>query len=145
MSDPFSTSNDPFMEGAGGYPGIKFETIGDSCTGVVTTVKEKVDTKPDGTVNKWDNGDPKTVYVFELDTDGTDDGMRSLWVRGNMIKAIREATTAAGFKTVIGTKITVQHHALGDPKPGRNPAKLFRAKVESAPARQTVAAGEEPW
>lgn len=147
MSDPFSTPNDPFMEGAGGAQAFTFANIGDSITGVVTGVKEKHDSKPDGTLVFWPNGDPKKVYVFELDTDGTDDGTRSVWVRGHMVKAVREAVTTAGFKTVIGTKLTIQHHGLGEATvKGHHPAKLFRAKCESAPARATVpAGGEEPW
>jgi hypothetical protein len=143
MSDPFQTPADPFMDGAGGAPAIKFTDIGDTCTGVVTGVKERIDTAPDGTPKAWPNGDPMKVYVFELDTD---EGERSLWVRGNMIKAVREAVTAAGFRTVVGTKLTVQHHALGEAKKGFSPAKLYRVKAETAPARATAAAaGDEPW
>jgi hypothetical protein len=144
--DPFQEQDDPFMEGSGKAPAVTFVNVGDTVTGVVLRNKKEKDTKPDGTPALWDNGDQKFVYIFTLDTD---EGERSLWVRGHMVKAIREAVNAGGFRTVIGTKLTVQHTGLGEPKKGFSPAKLFRAKVEAAPARVTASAalapGEEPW
>ena len=61
-----------------------------------------------------------------------------LATRGQMVSAIREAAKTAGLSTVIGSKLTIQHHALGEAKKGFSPAKLYRAKFEAAPAR-TVA------
>jgi hypothetical protein len=147
MSDPFTAPADPFMDGAGNAAAFKFNAIGDEIVGVVTAVKEQNDTKPDGTPVYWPSGDPKKVYVFTLDTDA---GEQALWVRGNMVKAVREAVTTAGLNTVLGAKLTIKHHALGDVvTKGHNPAKLFKAKAEPAPARAAAGgplpAGEEPW
>jgi hypothetical protein len=147
MSDPFTTPADPFMDGAGNAAAFKFNAIGDEIVGVVTAVKEQNDTKPDGTPVYWPSGDPKKVYVFTLDTDN---GEQALWVRGNMVKAVREAVTTAGLNTVVGARLTIKHHALGDVvTKGHNPAKLFKAKAEPAPARTAASAalapGEEPW
>lgn len=147
MSDPFSNHSDPFMDNLGGSssPSVSFPEIGASVTGVVNKVDERADTFPDGTPKTWPSGDPMNVYVFNLTTD---DGDVSLWVRGNMVTAIREASRAAGITTVIGQQLTVQHHALGEKKPGKFPAKLFRAKFEPAPvraARAAVSAADESW
>jgi hypothetical protein len=145
MSDPFSNQEDPFMAGGGGgAPVATFEAIGDTVTGVVTAVDQRTDILPDGTAKTWPDGKPMAVFVFTLDTD---DGERRLFVRGNMVTAIREAASAAGFRTVIGQQITVKHHALGEKKPGKFPAKLYKAKVEPAPpkAAKPAAPVEEPW
>lgn len=147
MSDPFSNNSDPFMDGAGGAsnPSVSFPDIGASVTGVVTKVDQRDDTKPDGTVKTWPDGKPMAVFIFTLDTD---DGPVSLWVRGNMVTAVREASRAAGLATVIGSQLTVQHHALGEERKGYARAKLFRAKFEPAPVRGAAAAAsavEEPW
>lgn len=137
-TDTFTT--DPFMAASGGgHPAIKFE-LNDTVTGIVTDISEKNDTKPDGTVNVWANGEPVKMWIFTLDVDGE---LRSLFVRGNMVKAIREAAAAAGVPSMVGQKLTVQHHALGDTKPGKSPAKLYRAKVEAAAPKPAVAAA--PW
>lgn len=148
MSDPFSNISDPFMDGGGSSnPSVSFPDIGASVTGVVTTVDQRDDTKPDGTVKTWPDGKAMSVFIFTLDTD---DGPVSLWVRGNMVTAVREASRAAGLATVIGSQLTVQHHALGEERKGFARAKLFRAKFEPAPVRASAAASaasavEEPW
>jgi hypothetical protein len=150
MSDPFSNNNsDPFMDGGGGLsnPNVSFGEIGASVTGVVTKVDQRDDTKPDGTVKTWPDGKPMAVFIFTLDTA---DGPVSLWVRGNMVTAVREASRAAGLGTVIGSQLTVQHHALGEERKGFARAKLFRAKFEPATVKAAVATtaasvAEEPW
>lgn len=140
MTD-FVQQSDPFTASAGGsLEGLKFPEIGHSETGVVVAVDERDDTGIDGEAKTWPDGRPKRVWIFTLQqADGVE---RALWVRGNLVKAIREAVAEAGVATVIGATLSVQHHALGDKKPGLNPAKLFRAKLEP-PAPPTVAA--KPW
>lgn len=147
MSDPLNTEHDPLMEGAGGPPGVKFEALGDSVTGVVLSMRERDDIDMDtNEVKTWPNGDPIKVYAAVLDVDGTEDGQRTLWIRGNMVKAVREAVTKAGVKSSIGHKLTVQHHEVGVPtRKGFNAPKLYRAKLELVIKPQTAAAAEEPW
>ncbi len=148
MSDPFSNhADDPFLgDGGGGAPVFKFVEIGDTISGVVTKIEQRTDMSPDGVAKTWPDGRPMAVFIFHLDTD---DGERRLFVRGNMVSAIKEA--AAGRST-IGKQLTVKHHDLGDKKPGKYPAKLYKAKVEDAPARTTkpapapaAAAGGDDW
>lgn len=143
MTDTFSNT-DPFTAanaGGGGGAAIKFAEVGDEVTGIVREVSERNDTDIAGNVKTWPSGDPVKMWVFTLDVDGEH---RSLFVRGNMVKAIREATTAAGVPTLIGQRLTVKHHALGDKRPGMTQAKLFKAKIEPAPAAVTSPA-DEPW
>ena len=129
MTNPFDQT-DPFTaSGGSGAPAVTFPEIGATFTGVVTKVDELVDKKPDGTINTWDDGKPKKVFVFTC-TDDADGEERSLWVRGNMVKAIREAVATAGVPTVIGNKIKVKHHALGEAKKGFHAPKLYQAKIE---------------
>ena len=119
--------SDVFMSTGG--PAIKFEEPGEVHSITVRKVDEKVDTDPaDGKVKTWPNGDPKNVFVFSGEDDGGDPA--SLWVRGNMVKAIRDATKEAGLGTVIDTKVTIKFTGLAEAKKGLHPAKLFKAKVE---------------
>jgi len=134
--------NDPFAAGSGsGSPVVKFAAVGDSVTGVVKSVEQQQDAQPDGTLKTWPDGKPMSVYVFTLEVDGEE---QRLFVRGNMVTAIREA---AGSKSTIGHRLTVKHHDLGEPKRGFSPAKLFKARVEwlTAPAAPAAAVEEEVW
>ena len=147
MTDPFTTQSDPFLgDGGGGAPVLTFDTVGVTHVGVVTAVEQRTDTLPDGTAKTWPDGKPMAVFVFTLDTA---DGERRLFVRGNMVTAIRQAATAAGLKTVVGSELSIQHHDLGEKKPGKFPAKLYRAKLGPAPAKApkptATAAADEAW
>lgn len=146
MPDTFTTPPaDPFMEG-GNAPGLKFPEVGDIRTITVRKVSEQIDTEPDGTPRTWPSGQPKMVYVFNGESDGE---AASLWVRGNLVTAIREAVKAAGLKTVVDTKVTVKRLADGTPPSrGMNAPKLYAAKVEPvAPlaAADPFANDEEPF
>jgi hypothetical protein len=136
MSD-FTTATDAFTAQGSSNPSLKFAAIGDTHAGIVTEVVERNDAEPDGTLRTWPDGNPKRVYVFTLEDNGD---KSSLWVRGAMVSAIREAVKTAGVSTLIGTKLTVQHHALGEAKKGLNAPKLYRARVETvtAPAIDTT-------
>ena len=128
MTNPFDQT-DPFTaSGGSGAPAVTFPEIGATFTGVVTKVDELPDKDPQGVIKTWDDGNPKKVFVFTC-TDDTGE-QRSLWVRGNMVKAIREAVATAGVPTVIGNKIKVKHHALGEAKKGFAAPKLYQAKIE---------------
>jgi hypothetical protein len=139
-----TTTTDPFMTGGG--PAIKFATVGEVHAIVVRKVTEKIDTDfVTGEIKTWPNNDPKKVWVFE----GEDEAGEpvSLWVRGNMVKTIKEATTAAGLKTVIDTKVTVKYDGDGVATKG-NPPKLYKAKVEkvaSAPVDDRFSNQEDPF
>ena len=107
-------SHDPFQEGGDSLPGIKFTDVGDKATGQILAMRQVVDKDINGVVRKWSNGDDRMVWVFDLDTTGDGVADSSLWVRGNMYTAIREALKDAGIPTV-GAMIQVTHYALGTP------------------------------
>lgn len=143
MSDNWDQSgaSDDFMDV--GLPACTFGAIGVVHGGTITRVQKRPDTDMNGEVRTWPDGRAKDVYVFELD------GVKALWVRGNMVKAIREALGAAHLQAT-GTRIEVKHYAVGTPpKPGLNPPKLFMCRVlrpgdapdpnaEPAPAAQQL-------
>lgn len=145
MSDDWNDTpqggDDGFMGGES-YPALKYTTIGDTYEGRVVNIKKKQDQDYDtGDPITWPNGDPKYVWLFEIEQ--TNGEIGTVWVRGNAIKAIREAVKEAGSGNPIGWWLKLQHHALGEPgvsKTGKklNPAKLFRAKLTPAPARTTT-------
>ena len=121
-------SNDEFLAGGSSAPAIKFTEPGDIAKGIITNVKKMEDRDiVTGDVKTWPNGDPKHVFVFTLNTD---DGERSLWVRGNMVSAIREAAKTAGINQMVGATIAVEFTGLGEAKKGMHPAKLFRAQMK---------------
>jgi len=127
------TSQDPFLDGGDSLPGFKFANVGDKLTGQIIEARQVPDRDLEGNVRKWDNGDERTVWVFDVDTDSDGTADHSLWVRGNMFTVIREALREAGVGTV-GASIQVTHHALGEPpKKGYHPPKLFTAKAKAGP------------
>lgn len=121
--------SDEFLTGGGAsLPAVKFTNPGDTAKGVVTEVKKLEDRDPTGTPKTWPDGKPKFVFVFNLDTE---DGAQALWVRGNMVKAIREAAQAAGVTTMVGSTLAVQFTGLGEATTkGYQPPKLFKAQVK---------------
>lgn len=125
---------DEFMGGGSqSLPAFKFAAVGDTVSGQILDGTKLEDRRPDGTTVTWDDGSPKFVWVFQLDTTGDGVADTSLWVRGNMVKALKEAMSAAGLKPSDRPKITVKHHELGETRKGYSPAKLYKAKVEPAP------------
>ncbi len=126
-----NTDQEDFM---GGGDSLKFESIGDMHEGTLLSISSQSDTDPQGKVKTWDDGSPKKVFKWVLETES---GPATMWVRGNMVKVLREACAKAGAKKqadLIGSKVQVKHHALGEAKKGFHPAKLFQAKVTLAPA-----------
>jgi len=133
---------DEFMESTSGgpkLPALKFAKVGDTHTGVVTEVTKLQDKDPTGNVKTYDNGDPRWVFVFTLDTPT---GASNLWVRGQMVKAIREAAEKASVKTLVGSTLSVRYTGDGEKKSAAfNAPKLYAAKVE--PAKNDASA--EMW
>jgi hypothetical protein len=121
---------DEFLTGGSSLPTAKLENVGDIIKGRVTNVRKLEDKEMNGEPRRWPNGDPKHVFVFDL---ATSNGEVSLWVRGNMVSAIRTAASTAKVDTLIGSTLTVKFDALGEPKQkGYNAPKLYKAKVEPA-------------
>jgi len=136
---------------SGGAPGFTFDKVGAEISGVVVELDERQD-HVFGEPNKlkWWNRDPGPdtgnkadrplmIPIFTLQTDvrdsDEDDGLRSVWARGNCFSAIRAAIRGAfgngkiTDEMVIGGTLKVQFHSLGEPpKKGLQAPKLFRAK-----------------
>ena len=132
MSDDFmqSTSGGPKL------PALKFAKVGDTHTGVVTEVTKLQDKDPAGNLKTYDNGDPRWVFVFTLDTPT---GAANLWVRGQMTKAIREAAEKAGVSTLVGATLSVRYTGDGEKKSAAfNAPKQYAAKVD-APVKDASA------
>jgi hypothetical protein len=123
---------DEFMESTAGgpkLPALKFVKVGDTHTGVVTEVTKLQDKDPAGNVKTYDNGDPRWVFVFTLETQI---GASNLWVRGQMVKAIREAAEKAGVSTLVGSTLSVRYTGDGEKKSAAfNAPKLYAAKVDA--------------
>ena len=132
------TNDDDFMGGGGdSLPAFRFANIGDQVRGQICAVTKLDDRRPDGTPVTWDDGSPKHVWVFNLDTnlDGTAD--TAIWVRGNLVKVLREALKDAGLTPAQRPIITVKHHELGEARKGYAAPKLYKAKAEPAPEQTT--------
>lgn len=123
---------DEFMESTAGgpkLPALKFVKVGDTHTGVVTEVTKLQDKDPAGNVKTYDNGDPRWVFVFTLNQPT---GASNIWVRGQMVKAIREAAEKAGVSTLVGSTLSVRYTGDGEKKSAAfNAPKLYAAKVDA--------------
>jgi hypothetical protein len=133
---------DQFLLGGGGSS-AKFDSIGDSVTGVIvsTDVQQQTDITT-GAPLTWDNGDARQQLVVRLQTtqrdpDNTDDdGVRNVYVKGSkkagtksMHDAVATAVRASGSKGLeVGGTLTVTF--VGEEPPqqrGLSPRKLWEA------------------
>jgi hypothetical protein len=137
---------------AGGVSSAKFETIGTTVSGTICRKPEvqqqrEIDT---GKPKFWDDGKPRQQIVIHLQTTirdpqvEDDDGVRALYIRGFMLKAVREAVRKAGAKLEVGGELSVTYVGDGERKAaGFNPPKLYEAKyVPVAQAAVADALGE---
>jgi hypothetical protein len=131
-------SLDDFM-GGDSLPAYKFANPGDTIRGQVCNVTKLEDRSPDGTAKKWPDGSPMHVFVFELDDDLDGKPEWSVWVRGNMVTAVREALRAANLKPSDRPILTIKFTELGEPtRKGYAAPKLFKAKAEPGPTNTSV-------
>ena len=121
---------DNFLTESNSLPAVSLKEVGDRIEGIITQTRKLEDREMDGEVRTWPNGDVKHVWVFDLDIDNE---LKALWVRGNMVTAIRDAAKAGNITNLVGAKLVLEHHALGEPKQkGYNAPKLYRAKITAA-------------
>ena len=131
---------DDFLLGGGGAS-AKFETLGDTITGVIesTEVNQQTDIK-DGSPKTWDNGDPIMQLVVTLQTslreDEDDDGKRKVYVKGSkkagsrsLHDAVATAVRNSGARGLeVGGTLTVTHDGVEPSKTrGFNDRKLYSA------------------
>ena len=131
---------DEFLAGSGAKA-FAFENVGDTISGVVSAVeKRQMKEYESERLEVWPDGAPKYTWIFQLEVAGEP---RSIFVRGNMFTAIREAAAEAGISEMIGAKLSVRFDSLGEPsKKGFHPPKLFKAKWELPVAS---ASAEDLW
>jgi hypothetical protein len=145
--------NDFLMRG--GNPSVKFPVLGSTVIGAVTKPIKVMDvTDPaTGEVKRWSNGDPKKQVVIELQTElresEDDDGSRTLWAKGQMVPAIRDAVQRAGAKGIMpGSILQV---TWSDEKPssqrGLQAQKIYAARYwppEQVPQEVPPSPGDRP-
>lgn len=128
------TANDFLM--GGGVKSASFPTIGTTVSGrIVRTPEVRQQTTPEGTPKTFDNGDPMMQLVVQVQTDQRDpqdtedDGVRALYIKSNMLAAVRAAVRTCGAKGLeVGGTLTVTYTGDGEKKRSAfNAPKLYAA------------------
>lgn len=117
----------------GGAPAAKFPTPGTTIKGTISDAIRSQQTDLDGKPKTWDDGNPRMQLVITVQTDerdsslDDDDGVRRIFVKGQMLSALKEALKKASVKTIeVGGTIAVQYAKDGDPtKVGFNAPKVY--------------------
>lgn len=141
-SDPL----DDLFSGSGA-PAFKFDQIGDSVTGVITSldVRQQTDFES-GELKFWDDGKAMMEVVITLATAlrdpnvDDDEGERRVFCRGAMLTALKGAVhKVKAQKPAIGGRVTITYSDLGEVKKrGFNAPKLYTVAYE-APSDVAVA------
>jgi len=135
-----------FLSG-GGAPAAKFAEHGATVKGTVVSAELKQQTDPaDGSVKTWQDGSPRMQVVVTLSTDerdpaiDDDDGTRRVFMKGNMLKALKDALRQAGSKTIEpGGQIAIRYTGDGEKtNPAYSAPKLYAAQYK-APEPQASA------
>jgi hypothetical protein len=132
---PYLDDVNDFLK-SGGVASAKFDQVGAAVSGVLTHVEKQQQRDMDtGKPKFWDDGKPREQIVAHVQTTlrdpavDNDDGVRALYIRGNMLKAVREALRTAGAGLQIGGELLVAYTGDGErPRPGFNPPKLYAAR-----------------
>jgi len=126
---------------SGGVPGAGFDEVGDSWTGTVVDFQKVQQSDYDtGVPVTWDDGTPKMMLHVDIQTEVRDpeivgdDGVRRLYVRGNMLTKFKSGLRAAKMRMDRGIQVTVTFSANGEPpKKGMNPPKLYEVTFQPGP------------
>jgi len=150
---PQIPSADEFLMG-GGIPAASFPTIGTTVEGEIVE-PPRVEQQRDlttGEAKYWADGSPMlqlrvVIQTGQIDTSiPDDDGRRTLYVRGNMLRAVRQAVRTAGARGLeVGGRLKVTYSGDGEPtKRGFNPPKLYEASYTppSAAAANALLMGD---
>ncbi len=139
--------------GGGGPASAKFKSHGDTVGGVIAVEPEQrqqTDMKTNEPLT-WKDGSPRLQLVVTVQTDlidpevEDDDGMRRLFVKGEMRKAVQKAVIAAGAKGLdVGGELHVTYVGDGEKQGNLSAPKLYSATYKKpaagAPAPATAAA-----
>ncbi|QLE71095.1 hypothetical protein FGW37_05290 [Streptomyces rectiverticillatus] len=134
---------DDFLMGGSGVQAARFERIGSAVTGYISG-KPKVQQMTDFTTSEpltWPNGEPKLQMIVTMATDQVDpavegdDGMRRIYVKGQMKKAVADAVRQAGARGLEeGGLLTVTYV-----RDGRKTNPKFKAPKEYSATYQRPA------
>ena len=134
---------------SGGVTSFPFENVGDEVEGTIvqSQLRKQTDFET-GEPQTWPDGNPKMQIVMDLETalrdpeKSYDDGVRRLFIKGNALRATREAVRAGGGQLLNGGWFKLRHSALGTPpKKGLHAPKLFEAQYK-APAASGISADD---
>jgi hypothetical protein len=153
-------SQDPFSQFlSGGLVAAKFPSVGYVVEGSVTGAVMKQQSEYEGGTPKvWSDGSPAMQMVVDMECAPTgetwettryirkalpdDNGMRALYVKGNLQKALTQALRDANAKFEIGGRLRVERVADGPQKDKqRLPAYEFKC-TWTAPSQNAVAADD---
>lgn len=141
-------ANDFLM--SGGVQAATFKRVGDWVEGIIAQQPQVRQQRDPATkqLKTWPDGSPAMQIHVVLQTeqrdDPEDDGLRAIYIRGDMQRAVREAVRSAGADgLLVGGKLRVKHTALGEAKGGLNPPKLYEAKYRP-PSAPPVPVPESP-
>ncbi|ASR85076.1 hypothetical protein SEA_PHELPSODU_67 [Mycobacterium phage PhelpsODU] len=147
-------SNDSYgFLGGGGPASAKFANHGDTVGGPIAVEPEQrqqTDMKT-GEGLEWKDGSPRMQLVVTVQTDlndpeiEDDDGLRRLFVKGEMRKAVQKAVIAAGAKGLdVGGQLFVTYIGDGEKKGNLSAPKLYRAEYTKPAAGAAPAAAAAP-
>ncbi len=136
-----------FLMGAGGKSAV-FKSHGDQCWGTVVSsaLRQQTDFES-GDLKAWPDGNPMMQLQVTLQTeeqdDEDDDGLRNLYIRGQMQKAVSGAVLKSGERGIAnGGLLMVRYVSDDEPRrQGMSGAKQYIAKYE-APSVMPLADGE---
>lgn len=143
---------DDFM--GGGVPSAKFPEPGTTVSGVIID-EPRITQQRDfdsGDLKFWDDGEPMKQLVVHVQTDlrdaeiPDDDGIRAIYIKSNLKKAVQTALTRAKAKLAIGGTLSVTYTQDGVNKRGKGkPPKEYSAAY-TAPdvAGEFLAGPDEP-
>jgi hypothetical protein len=126
-----------FLLGSGAKS-AKFPSVGTVVGGVITedpTLQQQKDINT-GALKTWDDGNPMMQLVVKVQTDERDsddpedDGVRAIYIKGQMRNAVAEAVKKAGAKSLeVGGTLKVAYTGDGEPsKKGFTAPKQYAAQ-----------------
>lgn len=124
---------DDFLMGAGGKSAT-FKVHGDAVDGYVTHAERRQQTDFKTKALKfYDDGNPMWQLVVTLQTedreDDEDDGLRKVYIRGQLTKAVQDAVRKAGEKGLReGGRLYVRYTGDAEPVGNLDGAKQYFAK-----------------
>lgn len=119
-------------------PAVTWPEVGAGVTGLILSIATADQRDLDGNVKTFASGEVRRQVILTLQTKAkespTDDGRRRLFVKGSMVKTMREAIAAAKLNRGPrpGDVVTVVYSGDGEVSgKGLNPPKLFTVEYKA--------------